>query len=112
MSEYVPSPADGIGLTADEFLAKTSAAGGRIFRMIEPPRVFVVTTNEKLAYRLMQLGAKPFLPAHLDPSDLAPKSAYRRMPDVWEWDIEIAGLPGIEGDLWEAAGAYRHGAKS
>jgi hypothetical protein len=110
MGEHVPSPADPAPQTADEFLAEVSEQDGRIFRMSEPPRVFIVTTNEKLARTLLWRGAKPFLPAHLDPTDLAPKSAYRKTTGgAWEWDIEVAGLRGVDGNLWEAAAAYRNG---
>ena len=58
--------------TAEEFLAEVSAQDGRIFRMIQAPRVFIVTTNEALAGSLLRRGAKSFLPAHLVPEDLAP----------------------------------------
>jgi hypothetical protein len=111
VDEYVPSPADPAPQTAEEFLAEVSEQDGRIFRMQEPPRVFIVTTNGDLAARLLRRGAKSFLPQHLDPIDLAPRSSYRRtkVSGVEEWDIEIAMVPGIEGSLWEAAGGYRNG---
>lgn len=108
--EHVPSPADTPDFDAEGLLLEIEQLGGRIFRMSEPSRVFVVTTEEDLARWLMLLGGKPFLPPHLDPADLAPKSAYQRTKGVWEWDIEIGMVP-VSGEitLWEAAAAFKGG---
>jgi hypothetical protein len=114
MSDHVPSPADAAPQqSAEDFLAEIAAEGGRIFRMIEGPRVFMLTRNEQLAGKILRRGGRTFMPSHLRPEHLkAPLGAYDRAPGLWEYDIEIAGIRGVEGDLWEAAGAYRHGVRA
>jgi hypothetical protein len=112
MSEHIPSPADAAAQqTAEDFLAEIADDGGRIFRMMEPPKVFILTKNPELARRLEHRGARVFRPAHFTPAADAPMGADRRVPKgPWEWDIEIQGVR-VEGDLWEAAGAYQRGVK-
>jgi hypothetical protein len=111
MSEHVPSPADAPQLTAEELLDEIAGEGGRVFRMQVPPRVFVLTQSTDLVRRLERLGGRMFRPAHFVPSKDAPMGAYRRTPETWEWDMEIGWIP-VEGNLWEAASAYRQGRKA
>lgn len=107
--DHVPSPADATRQTAEEFLEEIAERGGRIFRMIEPPRVFVLTTDETLAADIQRRGGRPHMPAHLREQDLLPRNSYRRTKEgIEEWDIEIGACSvGGEQTIWEAAGRYR-----
>ena len=109
VTEHVPSPADAPSQTAEEFLAEIAERGGRIFRMVEPPRVFVLTTDAALAETIKRKGGRPFLPKHLRQEHLLPRDSYERTKGgVEEWDIEIGACP-VQGEetIWEAAGEYR-----
>lgn len=105
----VPSPADATRQTAEEFLAEIASRGGRIHRMSEPPRVFVLTTDGRLAEDLRARGGRPWMPMHLRRDSLTPTNSYLRTrsgPEEWDTEIGSCRVSG-ERSIWEVAGEYR-----
>lgn len=79
-------------MTARELIDRIHARGGRTFRMVEPPNVFMLTDDGKLSVGLQRIGGVLF-------------NEYRRARggtleyDVWLNRIEVEG----EQTIWEAA---------
>lgn len=103
----VPSPASSRLPTAEGLLARIREHNGRVYRMHEPPRVFCLTSDARLAEWLARRGARPFVPPNYDPgSDTALGSYERARGGTREWDLHLHTVPLAEGSqsLWEACG--------
>jgi hypothetical protein len=87
-------------LTAEELVTRLRANGARVHRTVEPPGVFVLTSDPILVGWLTQSGARlrgsydrnPWGAAHLGEELIA------------EYDFWINPMA-VEGDVWEAAAA-------
>jgi len=80
---------------AVELLADIRSRGGRVHRMMQPPGVFVLTTDPGVAAWLQDLGAR--LKCEPQGYPLARDSTLR------EWDLTLGSIR-VDGSLWEAAG--------
>jgi hypothetical protein len=82
-------------VTAEDLVRRVRANGGRVYRMIDPPKVFVLTNDEKLALGLEKIGAKGL-------------GEYMRARathgGIKEWDLWLNMIP-VSGEqtVWEAA---------
>ena len=94
-------------LTADELIAKIRERGGRVYRAMQPPNVFVLTDDSKLVRKLRSLdGSHPILHGKEPPEIELPDRSYLRVKEgKREWDLYISGIP-VAGEktIWEAAG--------
>lgn len=99
----VPAP---VAVPAAALLRFIREQGGRVFRYVEPPQVFVLTTDPKLAQWIVKRGGKPFVPVGMD---IRHDGSYLRAKGgVREWDIRINMIPVTEIDepghaAWKAA---------
>jgi hypothetical protein len=92
----VPSPADptipspAMALTAAQLLDKIRERGGRPYRMADE-RAFVLTSDEKLAAWLLDIGGRPYQ---------AKSTAENDYPsDIWIHTIPVTGP-----SVWESLG--------
>jgi len=95
------------GFTAAQLVKAIRADGGRVYRMREPGRVFVLTEEPRLAAKLLRLGGQSFVPVGMpdgvmdDMGGYLPaRDAERRQYDIWIQAIPVEG----EQSIWEAAG--------
>jgi hypothetical protein len=87
-------------MTADYLLSKIREQGGRPYRM-RGERAFVLTGDEKLAARLVDLGGQ----AHSPQGAELPDGGYRRTrKGPIEWDVWIHTIPVSGPSIWEALG--------
>lgn len=96
----IPSPADVPTMTAAELVERIRAEGGRVLRMRQPPSVFVLTGDEKLADWLYEHGATAWTTRGLGTNG----SYSRARGGTREWDLWIHPVP-VLGDqsIWEVA---------
>lgn len=93
--------------SAAALVERIRRAGGRLYRMQEPGRVFVLTEDPRLAAKLLRLGGRSFAPAGMPTSAIDDMGGY--LPgngaEQRQYDIWIQAIP-VEGDqtIWEAAG--------
>ena len=82
-----------MGFTATQLVKAIRDDGGRVHRMREPGRVYVLTTDPKLAARLQRLGGSTFNPPGMDDTprdETTPPGGYlRARGGTMEWDIWI-----------------------
>jgi len=97
-------------VTAAELIERVKGSGGRVYRTVEPGRVFVITGSPRLAEKLQALGAR----SHgQSVEETSPPGGYwrdGRSRQLLEWDLDIGSIP-VDDEvevgqpaLWAAAG--------
>jgi hypothetical protein len=99
-------------MSAVEVIAHIREHGGRVFRYLEPPKVFALTTDAELATWLMERKGRPHVPVGMgvdhEGSYLRAKGGTREW-DYWLTPIPVKDPPRNDDEpwnrdaIWEAA---------
>lgn len=88
------------GFTAAQLLKAIRDDGGRVHRQMAPNRVFVLTTEPKLAARLLRLGGSSHIPVGMPDGAMDDMGGYLPARDSAkrEYDIWIHTIPVVDED--------------